>query len=193
MFKSCRQLVSAPQLPATTLAQSCYMGMFTDCIALTSAPQLPATTLAQSCYYAMFFGCTSLTEAPQLLAETLEVNCYNNMLSTCPSLNYIKMIATDISANGCLNSWVSGVAANGILIKSANMNDLPNGEDGIPEGWQVYTEEEYELVRRYQLNNKENISNKVISLSSSSTDEQYPSAKCVYDLIGNIENLLGEL
>ncbi len=180
-------------LPATTLSLGCYSSMFKSCRQLVSAPQLPAITLAQSCYHAMFFGCTSLTEAPQLLAETLEVNCYNNMFSTCPSLSYIKMIANDISANGCLNSWVSGVAANGTFIKSANMNDLPSGEDGIPEGWQVYTEEEYELVRQYQLNSKENKSNKVVSLSSSSTDEQYPSAKCVYDLIGNIENLLGEL
>ena len=28
-------------------------------------------------------------------------------------------------------------------------------------------------------------SNKVTSLSSSSTDTQYPSAKCIYDLIGD--------
>ena len=39
--------------------------------------------------------------------------------------------------------------------------------------------------------NKEDTSNKVTSISSSSTDTQYPSAKCVYDyiddLIGDIE------
>ena len=40
------------------------------------------------------------------------------------------------------------------------------------------------------LNAKENTSNKVTSLSSSSTDTEYPSAKCVYDLIGDIETLL---
>lgn len=40
---------------------------------------------------------------------------------------------------------------------------------------------------------KEDVSNKVTSLSSSSTDTQYPSAKCVYDLIGNIELLLAEV
>ena len=38
---------------------------------------------------------------------------------------------------------------------------------------------------------KEDKSNKVTSLSSSSTDTQYPSAKCVYDIVGNIESLLG--
>lgn len=36
-------------------------------------------------------------------------------------------------------------------------------------------------------------SNKVVSLSSSSTDTQYPSAKCVYDIVGNAESLLASI
>ena len=36
-------------------------------------------------------------------------------------------------------------------------------------------------------------SNLVTSLSSSSTDTQYPSAKCVYDLVGDIETILQTL
>lgn len=36
-------------------------------------------------------------------------------------------------------------------------------------------------------------SRKVTSLSSSSTDQQYPSAKCVYDMIGDIESALNAL
>ena len=36
----------------------------------------------------------------------------------------------------------------------------------------------------------EDTANKVTSLSDSSTDTQYPSAKCVYDLIGDINDLL---
>lgn len=40
---------------------------------------------------------------------------------------------------------------------------------------------------------KENRSNKVTSLSSSSTHEQYPSAKTVYDIIGDIESLLEDI
>ena len=39
----------------------------------------------------------------------------------------------------------------------------------------------------------ESTTNKVTSLSSSSTDTQYPSAKCVYDIVGNIESLLGAI
>lgn len=37
------------------------------------------------------------------------------------------------------------------------------------------------------------VSNKVTSLSAQSTDVQYPSAKCVYDMIGNIETLLAAI
>lgn len=40
---------------------------------------------------------------------------------------------------------------------------------------------------------KEDTSNKVTSLSSSSTDTQFPSAKCVYDLVGDIETLLAAI
>ena len=36
-------------------------------------------------------------------------------------------------------------------------------------------------------------SNLVTSLSASSTNSQYPSAKCVYDLVGNIEALLAAI
>lgn len=40
------------------------------------------------------------------------------------------------------------------------------------------------------LSTKEDKSNKVTSLSSQSTDTQYPSAKCVYDIVGNINTVL---
>lgn len=36
-------------------------------------------------------------------------------------------------------------------------------------------------------------SNKVTSLSNASTDTQYPSAKCVYDIVGNIQTVLASL
>lgn len=40
------------------------------------------------------------------------------------------------------------------------------------------------------LSGYETTSNKVTSISSSSTDNEYPTAKCVYDIIGNIQTLL---
>lgn len=37
--------------------------MFNGCSSLTKAPALPATTLAESCYVTMFENCTSMTQA----------------------------------------------------------------------------------------------------------------------------------
>ena len=86
LFNGCSVLTSAPELPATTLANECYRNMFYGCTKLTSAPVLPATTLAYSCYYSMFMGCTSLTSAPELPATELENHCYSTMFENCTSL-----------------------------------------------------------------------------------------------------------
>ena len=43
------------------------------------------------------------------------------------------------------------------------------------------------------INAKQNISNLVTSVSASSTDTQYPSAKLLYDTVGNVETLLTTL
>jgi len=100
-------------LPATTLNEYCYSGMFGECLSLTSAPELSATTLTNCCYMGMFNGCTNL--------------------------NYIKCLATDISANNCLLNWVGGVAATGTFTKKAGVV-WPSGKHGIPEGWIVVEE-----------------------------------------------------
>lgn len=49
------------------------------------------------------------------------------------------------------------------------------------------------FITSTSLTGLENSSNKVTTISSSSTNTQYPSAKCVYDIIGNIESLLGDI
>ena len=87
MFGNCTSLVTAPSiLPATTLAEGCYDGMFFGCTSLVTVPVLPATTLAPGCYSCMFVGCTSLVTAPELPATTLGNYCYNQMFKGCTSL-----------------------------------------------------------------------------------------------------------
>ena len=86
LFKGCTSLLSAPELPATTLALYCYMRMFEGCSALTSAPELPATTLADACYAAMFSECTGLKSAPELPAKVATRDCYLSMFSGCSAL-----------------------------------------------------------------------------------------------------------
>jgi hypothetical protein len=113
--------------------------MFGGCTGLTTAPALPATTLADGCYVGMFFGCTSLTTAPELPATTLTENCYALMFSGCTSLNYIKCLATNISASSSRNYWVDGVAATGTFVKNPSMSESTwgRGVHGIPSNWTV--------------------------------------------------------
>ena len=103
MFRVCTSLATAPVLPATTLAASCYVSMFVGCSALTTAPELPATTLTERCYGGMFFDCTSLTTAPELPATTLAQECYYNMFRGCTSLTTAVLPAKTLVA-GCYAS-----------------------------------------------------------------------------------------
>lgn len=95
---------------------------------------LPATTLTESCYKGMFSGCTSLITAPELPATTLVESCYESMFNGCTNLNYIKCLATDISATNCIYNWVQNVSSTGTFIKDANTT-WPTGASGIPSGW----------------------------------------------------------
>ena len=101
MFESCTSLVTVPQLPATILAEHCYYNMFHNCTSLTTAPKLPATTLASGCYISMFHNCTSLTTAPELPATTLANNCYNHMFASCTSLVTAPELPATTLANNC--------------------------------------------------------------------------------------------
>lgn len=137
MFQGCTSLTTAPELPSTTLGTFCYNYMFLNCTSLVTAPQLPSTTLIFACYTGMFTNCTSLVTAPELPATTLVSRCYFNMFDGCKNINYIKCLATDISASLCITNWVTNVALSGIFIKTAGMENWPTGTSGIPEGWTV--------------------------------------------------------
>ena len=93
MFYSCSSLKVAPALPATTLAASCYENMFISCSNLQEAPELPATNLTNSCYFSMFERCSSLKKAPALPAQTLESVCYTSMFNGCTNLSSVTMLA----------------------------------------------------------------------------------------------------
>ena len=139
MFQNCTSLTTAPYLPATTLAKSCYNSMFYGCTSLVNAPALPASTLAPYCYSAMFSGCTSLVQAPTLSAITLVEYCYYNMFKQCSKLNYVKaMFTTDPTAGIHLGNWLRNVSTIGTFVKNANAtwNIL---DAGIPSGWTVQT------------------------------------------------------
>ena len=107
MFYGCTSLITAPELPATTLAASCYQAMFYNCTSLTTAPALPATTLATSCYSSMFYGCTSLIIAPELPATILMSGCYSYMFYGCLSLTTApELPATTLNNNNNCYSYM---------------------------------------------------------------------------------------
>jgi len=111
MFYGCTSLETAPALPAKTLKDYCYSSMFWACTNLKTAPQLPATTLAISCYQQMFYGCTSLETAPALPAETLAGSCYQGMFRHCTNLSSVTMMASSDQiekANNCCGNWLDG-------------------------------------------------------------------------------------
>lgn len=85
---------------------------------------------------------------------------------------------------GGMNAAISGFTAFG----PSNIFAIQINE-GIDVGTQKNTF--YIYLQIHAMNNFEQTSNKVTSLSNASTDSQYPSAKCVYDLVGNINSLLG--
>ena len=110
MFQSCHKLTKAPAFSATTMGQQSCMSMFESCDALVEAPVLPATTLANSCYKQMFTDCTALATIPSnmLPATTLVSACYNFMFSGCTSLTTSPELPAATLISGCYQSMFTG-------------------------------------------------------------------------------------
>ena len=145
LFETCSVLTSAPELPATKLADCCYYYMFYKCTNLTSAPVLPATTLAQECYSNMFTECTNLTSAPELPATKLAVHCYYGMFSSCPKLSSVTMLApkSEIETkNNCVLNWLdeagndASVTTRTLKVQDADAyKALENNTAYLPDIW----------------------------------------------------------
>ena len=132
-------LLSADEPQPQITGTYTFYRLFSGCTSLTAAPELPATTLAASCYQQMFSGCTSLTTAPELPATTLAASCYNSMFSGCTSLSDIKVYFTAWGSQ--TTNWVDGVAASGVFecpdALPHTASDFTTSK--IPPGWTVET------------------------------------------------------
>ena len=147
LFKNCAVLTSAPELPATALADDCYNSMFLGCTSLTATPELPATTLAEGCYSSMFIKCTSLTSAPELPATTLAEGCYSSMFADCTKLSTVTMLAPSVqirSWTNCVVYWLDNAGTDEtitsrtlIVTDKAAYTALKNNTDYLPAKWQI--------------------------------------------------------
>ena len=108
LFEGCTSLLSAPELPATTMEQGCYFRMFAECTGLKSAPELPAKELAYNCYGWMFKGCSALTYVPDLPATEMVSYCYKNMFANCTSLKFAPELPATRLDMGCYHCMFEG-------------------------------------------------------------------------------------
>ena len=122
-----------------------FCKLFYGCTALTSAPDLPATTLANECYSRMFTGCTSLEKAPELKATTLASQCYESMFNGCTKLSTVTMLAPSdkiSKATDCCYNWLYN-AGNDQTVKSRTLkvmdadayNALVSKTKYLPDNW----------------------------------------------------------
>ena len=83
--------------------------MFTNCTYLTTAPELPATTLAQSCYASMFYGCTSLNNITMLATDISASGCLSdwvkNVSATGTFVKNPSMSSLPTGNSGVPNGW----------------------------------------------------------------------------------------
>ena len=120
--------------------------MFQNCTSLKTVPQgfLPATTLAGSCYRGMFEN-TAIERAPDLLVETLNASlCYQYMFNKCKSLKYVKCLATnagDSDGNTYTQNWMKDVPNDDTrTFVRKNGAQWASSIHGIPSNWRI---EEY--------------------------------------------------
>jgi hypothetical protein len=120
------------------LPNNAFCGLFYGCSGLTAAPELPATTLATSCYNSMFNGCSGLTAAPELLATTLANSCYQDMFNGCSGLEDITVGFTAWDdGGGATDRWLDGVAAAGTFTCPAALDTTTRDSSHVPENWTV--------------------------------------------------------
>ena len=103
-----------------------FCGLFFHCSVLTSAPELPATTLADNCYYSMFLNCTNLIAAPELPATKLADFCYYLMFNNCKKLSTVTMLALDseiTSKSYCVTAWLKNAGTDGSITRTLKVQD----------------------------------------------------------------------
>jgi len=132
----------------TPMTPFCFEDMFSECRNLASVPTdfLPATSVAASCYRGMFQS-TLITQSPDLPASTLASECYRYMFNGCSQLTHIKCLATTNIGSGYTTNWVGNNKTGGnvpntsdcIFVRADNTS-WPRDVNGILPNWTVQNE-----------------------------------------------------
>ena len=87
--------------------------MFQSCTSLTTAPELPATTLTNNCYNGMFLGCTHLNYVKCLATDISATDCLKSWLYGVPSSGtFVKAdgMQWPSGPSGIPNGWTVQIA-----------------------------------------------------------------------------------
>lgn len=129
-------------LPSTELTDWCYQCMF-EGSNIINAPELPAETLQEGCYNGMFLDCKSLEETPALNAKILEPFCYGYMFDGCEKLHYAKVTAVgfsdDVTEDPTLGMFKNR-GDRGLVVLSQELIDDGFASYHLPN-WDVITED----------------------------------------------------
>ena len=136
-FSGVGTIAATGDIRAISTNSFCY-SMFNGCTSLTTAPALPATTLANSCYQGMFGGCTNLTTAPALPATTLADNCYQGMFGGCTKISSLAVYFTAFNQTlSCTTGWLEGVSITGTFHCPSSLDTTTRDASHVPEGWTI--------------------------------------------------------
>ena len=136
-FSGVGTIAATGDIRAISTNSFCY-SMFSGCANLTTAPDLPATTLADNCYNGMFSGCTSLTTAPALPATTLAEYCYKGMFSGCEKISSLAVYFTAFNQTlSCTIGWLEGVSTTGIFHCPSSLDTTTRDASHVPAGWTI--------------------------------------------------------
>ena len=123
------------------MAKSCFMSCFRE-TGIKKLPQLPATTLANTCYGYMFAGCKSLTkqEGWYLPCESFNTSqtkgCYNFMFADC--INLVEMYTKQSNISSDYNSkWLYNINTQGTLFMNRNSTQTSFEWTVKPANWNV--------------------------------------------------------
>jgi hypothetical protein len=127
----------------TLTSGSTFCNLFEDNTNIRNHPYkdmvLPATTLTEYCYYGMFRNCTGLSRSPIMEDATASLpektKCYDEMFIRCSGLYYVTCYSSpaDFSYFG---SWLNYVQSKGTLVTKREYES--NWNDHKPyDGWTV--------------------------------------------------------
>ena len=177
-------LPAYPVVP--TLATVATSGDYDD---LLNKPTIPAAQVNSD--WNAGSGAAQILNKPSLAAVATS-GSYDDLTGK-PTIPTVPTISTDIETDKASNSKTASPKA----VADYVGNPLESISAPTPyDGTIIFTHRNGD-TDTVDLNHShpayEEVANKVTSLSALSTNDQYPSAKCVYDIIGDVETLLAAL